>query len=88
MTGKIPFAGHKRSELKPYDGKRHSLNTIELAFRVRCIILDELNEAYLADPTSTNFAEFMRKIVNLGMEAYRAKHPSPVSDVQSRVART
>jgi len=68
MTQKIPFAGHKRSELKPYDGKRHSLTTIELAFRVRCTTLDELNEAYLADQMSTNFAEFMRKIVNLGME--------------------
>lgn len=88
MTEKIPFAGHKRSELKPYDGKRHSLTTIELAFRVRCTTLDELNEAYLADQMSTNFAEFMRKIVNLGMEAYRAKNPSSVSNVQSGVART
>jgi len=90
MTEKRPYVGATKNDVRPYDGKRHrhSTSTVELAFRVRYSLIDELNNHFLAHPTHVNFSDFMREITQLGLETYRAKNPSPVSDVQSGVART
>jgi len=71
MTDKTPYSGHPRGYVAPFEGMRHRHNreTVEVSFRIRYELLDELNARFLADRSCTTFAEYMRKITLAGLEA-------------------
>lgn len=54
--------------ISPVDGHSHSRTTVEVNLRIRHELLDDLNARFLADHTTTTFAEFLRKVVVAGLE--------------------
>lgn len=68
MKPRIPYAGKDTRLLRSeYGGHAGSKNTVEINFRIRQEALAALNARFLADSSSTTFAEYMRKFIDKGL---------------------
>ena len=66
---KHPYPIRQPKALRPLEGLAVSPVSCRIDFRIRWETLDEINRQYMLDPSTLTAAEFLRKIINAGLEA-------------------